>query len=117
GWAVVAAECLLGRRLFAEHDLSEAATRDAAPPAVAQLPGWGEILAPALALDPARRPAVAALRDALAAGPLDRGALAATVARARAAPERRSAPTPAPAPVVRELTPTAPLVVPAVSTG
>jgi serine/threonine-protein kinase len=110
GWAVVTAECLLGRRLFAEHDLSEAATRDGAPPAVAQLDRWGPLLAPALGLDPSRRPTVAALRGALATAPIDRAALAATVARVRAAPERRSAPTPAPA-APRELTPTAPLVI------
>lgn len=113
GWAVVVAECLLGRRLFVEHDLSEAATREGAPPAAAQIPGWS-VLGDAMGLDAARRPTVEALRAALANAPLDRAALAATVARARVAPDRRSAPTPTPAPIggtVRELTPTAPLVV------
>lgn len=121
GWAVVVAECLLGRRLFVEHDLSEAATREGAPPAAARIPGWS-VLGDAMALDAVARPTVEALRAGLATGAVDRPALAATVARARVAPERRSAPTPAPppapapppiAPTVRELTPTAPLVVPA----
>ncbi len=115
-WAVVVAECLLGRRLFVEHDLSEAATREGPPPAVAQIEGWGPLLASALAIDPARRPGVEALREAIAPGELDRSALAASVSRARGAVERRSSLPEAPlgglGGTVRELTPTAPLVLP-----
>lgn len=112
-WAVVVAECLLGRRLFAEHDLSEAATREGPPPAAAQIDGWGPHLAAALANDPSRRPDVASLREAIGAGDVDRAGLAEAVSRARVVVERRSSLPPTPLGVtVRELTPTAPLVLP-----
>src|SRR5690606_1440905 len=124
-WAVVVVECLLGRRLFMERDLSEAATREGPPPAVAQresptLPNVGPLLSRALALDEGRRPKLAELRAEIDQVVTDRGALAETVARVQAAGEPRPGerlsrlPLPAPpsapaaAPSPRELTPTAP---------
>jgi hypothetical protein len=115
--AVVAAECLLGARLFPEQDLSEAATRDGAPSAVRDLDTWGPMLTEALALDAQKRPTAAALRDRLAPAPEGREALAGVVARVRASSDRAIQKTlvdpEPPQTVVKELTPTAPLVVPA----
>jgi serine/threonine-protein kinase len=111
--AVVIAECLLGRRLFPEQDLSEAATRGPAPQTVAALQAVGEALAAALDPDADRRAPLERLRAALEAEAADRTALADAVARARRAPERASsAPAPAPAPAPpRELTPTVPIAI------
>lgn len=111
--AVVAAECLLGDRLFREQDLSEAATRGPAPARVRELDEQGALLADALALDAQKRPSAAATRERLAPCPEGRAALADLVARVQAAPARTTAITivePEP-PAPKELTPTAPLVV------
>jgi len=117
---VALAECLLGLRIFPEQDLSEAATRGPAPSAVRDLESWGPMLEETLALDAQKRPSATALRDRLAPCPEGRVALADIVARVRLAPERLSrtatvVDTSPPAPI-KDLTPTAPLVVTASST-
>lgn len=131
GWGVVAAECLLGRRLFPEHDLSEAATREPITAVVRDLDEWDPILVETLSLDSAKRPSAKAARDRLAPCPEGRASLADIVAHTRAAQDRTSREAPAPAGSAqpgptrndgagvligaetppRELTPTAPLVV------
>jgi len=135
---VVAAECLTGRRLFPEHDLSEAATRSAVSSDLGDRTEWGTTLLEALSLDAAKRPGANAFRALLAPCPEGRDALADLVARARTMPDRPSRIAPlsrdaterAPGPTqggaaallgattpppVRELTPTVPLVVAAAS--
>lgn len=112
-WGVVLAECLLGRRLFVERDLSEAATREGPPPAVTQLPAWGPLLEKVLALDEQRRPKLAELAAELANAPIDRSALAETVAHVQQAGDPRGGDRPSRSivpvePRARELTPTAP---------
>src|SRR6185436_15169380 len=55
GWGVVVAECALGRRLFPERALAEAASRADAPRAVAELGDWATSACDALRRDPAAR--------------------------------------------------------------
>ncbi len=131
GLGVVIAECALGRRLYSERDLVEAATRGDAPKEVAALGGALPGLPAALARRPEARPTIDALLRGLEAAPVDRGALAELVERAAGAASAAAAvsasaavsaaasaavsaaapvPVSAPAPA---LTPTAPLVMPA----
>jgi serine/threonine-protein kinase len=138
---VVAAECLLGRRLFRESSLAEAGARGDAPTEAAGLNALAPGLEAALKREPAARPDAQSLTAALRALPLDRAALAEIVEREMvvepaasnplpesAAPgpasERPRAPAPsnplhaappAGAPGSYALTPTAPMVITAVS--
>ncbi|TKD10104.1 serine/threonine-protein kinase [Polyangium fumosum] len=91
GWAVVVAECALGRRIFPEDDLASAGARGEPPRELAawetRVPG----LLAALARDALRRPTSASIVQGLEALALDREALAARVAAHRArAPEDRT---------------------------
>ncbi|MDI3283586.1 serine/threonine-protein kinase [Polyangium sp. 15x6] len=92
GWAVVVAECVLGRRIFPEDDLASAGARGDPPRALAaweaRIPG----LSASLAREASRRPTSASIVQGLEALALDREALAARVEahRARASEERTS---------------------------
>jgi len=102
GWAVVVAECALGRRIFPEDDLASAGARGEPPRDLAaweaRVPGLGA----ALARDPAKRPTSAALVQGLEALALDREALAARVEAQRTrAPEEKTALVPRPVPEAR----------------
>ncbi|MDI1451576.1 serine/threonine-protein kinase [Polyangium sp. 6x1] len=104
GWAVVVAECALGRHIFPEDDLASAGARGEPPRELsaweARVPG----LSAALARDPARRPTIASIAQGLAALPLDREALTARVEAHRARPaEERAALVRLPAPEARGL--------------
>jgi serine/threonine-protein kinase len=101
GWGVVVAECALGKRLFPERSLAEAAARADAPAAVEQAGPCASAALRALRRDPAVRPDARELVSVCATVELDREALAALVARAS-----RSGKEAAPV-----LTPTAPMVV------
>lgn len=90
---VVAAECLLGRRLFQESSLAEAGARGDAPPEAAGLDAIAPGLSSALKREPAARPDVQSLATALRALPLDRGALAEIVEREMAADPSAQSPT------------------------
>jgi serine/threonine-protein kinase len=135
---VVAAECLLARRLFHETSLAEAGARGDAPPEAAGLDAIAPGLSAALKREPAARPDAQTLAAALRSLPLDRAALAEIVEREAAmdpaasspldpsaAPDpsserpravrAASAPPSAPAagsPGSYAITPTAPMVVP-----
>jgi len=107
---VAVAECALGKRLFHEQDLVQAASRDDGPEAVAaleqELPG----ITSTLKRDPHARPSPQALVAGLEAMDLDRAALAQAVARAALGVSRTE-----PSQAVSErprlvLTPTAPMV-------
>ncbi|WP_156339259.1 serine/threonine protein kinase [Chondromyces crocatus] len=98
GLGVVLAECVLGRRLFPERDLVEAAARADTPREVATLEQALPGLSPALARRPEQRPSLTVLCERLEQLPVDRGVLADLVARASE-------------PVSPDLTPTAPMVV------
>lgn len=74
-WGVLAAECLLGRPLFGERELPEAALRGELPRALDDLPH----VKAALSADPAQRPTVAALRGDPSLGAPDAAGLAACV--------------------------------------
>lgn len=74
-WGVLAAECRLGRPLFGERELPEAALRSELPRALDDLP---QVLA-ALSVDPAQRPTIAVLRSDPSLGAPDAAALAARV--------------------------------------
>jgi serine/threonine-protein kinase len=78
---VVAAECLLGRRLFRETSLAEAGARGDAPAEAAGLDSIAPGLAAALKREPAARPDAHSLAGALRSLPLDRAALAELVER------------------------------------
>ncbi|MDI1479849.1 serine/threonine-protein kinase [Polyangium sp. y55x31] len=104
GWAVVVAECALGRRIFPEDDLASAGARGDPPRALAaweaRIPG----LAAALAREASRRPTSASIAAGLEALALDREALAARVEAHRArASEERTALARLPAPEARGL--------------
>jgi len=104
GWAVVVAECALGRRLFPEEELAAAANRSDAP---RELQAWDEKipgLCVALSRDPAARPTSEALTRGLEAMPRDREALAERV-EARKRGEEPKALTPT-APMVQRVAPT-----------
>jgi serine/threonine-protein kinase len=101
GWGVVVAECALGKRLFPERSLAEAAARTDAPAAVEQAGPCASAALRALRRDPAVRPDAQELVSVCATVELDREALAALVARASRTGKEA-------APV---LTPTAPMVV------
>ena len=89
-WGIVVAECLLGRRLFPESDLAEAAARSAAiPDALETVP----LVAEALSLDADARPAASAIAAAIEVDPSARDGLAAmttTEATARTSLEPRA---------------------------
>ena len=85
GLAVCLAEAALGRRLFDEASLVEAAGRGDAPPQAAALEGDLPGIAAALRRDPAARPAAADLAAGLDRD-LDRSALAALAMDARDRP-------------------------------
>jgi serine/threonine protein kinase len=78
---VVAAECLLGRRLFRESSLAEAGARGDAPPEAAGLDALAPGLEAALKREPAARPDAQSLAAALRSLPLERAALAEIVER------------------------------------
>ncbi|EYF04706.1 serine/threonine-protein kinase [Chondromyces apiculatus] len=82
GLGVVLAECVLGRRLFAERDVVEAATRAELPREMAALEQALPGVSAALARRPEQRPTVEALRATLEGLPVDRGLLAEYVLRA-----------------------------------
>lgn len=110
GWGVTVAECALGRRLFLEQDLVQAASRADGPEAVATLEGELPGITSALKRDPLARPAPETLVASLEAMALDRAALAQAVARA-ALPENRAERAGAvPERSARALTPTAPMI-------
>ncbi len=91
--AAVIAECLLGRRLFPDRDLAEAATRAEVPSAIAMLP-HGEWLVRALAITPSERPSARELAAALpedASGRNELARVVQAVATEPDAPESRLA--------------------------
>lgn len=101
GWAVVVAECALGRAVFPERDLASAANRGEIP---RELSAWDERmpkLRAALSRDPSARPTAEELVRALEGMTIDRAALCERVE----AHMRGEQP--------KLLTPTAPMVVPA----
>lgn len=77
-WGIVVAECLLGRRLFAERDLVEAGGREHPPPAIAKL-GDAAWVQRALSHDPADRPSAQELAASIDRSELDRAALSSLV--------------------------------------
>lgn len=85
GWGVIVAECATGRRLFAERDLTEAATRDELPARIATLDRWGELLRKVLNRDSGSRPTATALTTELDDDAVDRSALAELVANTASA--------------------------------
>lgn len=86
GWAVVVAECALGRRIFPEDDLASAGARGEPPRALAAWEARVPGLSAALARDASRRPTSASIVEGLEALALDREALAARVAAHHARP-------------------------------
>jgi serine/threonine protein kinase len=116
GFGAVVAECALGRPLFAERELYEAAAR---ADATVELDGLAADLAggvgACLARDPLARPTMHALAERFVAEAPHRALLAERVLRALEAPRAIEASLPAPTKTWPDavLTPTAPLVVPA----
>lgn len=124
---VVAAECLLGRRLFRESSLAEAGARGDAPAEAADLEALAPGLAAALKRDPSARPDAQTLAADLRKLPLDRAALAEIALRHAGAegsspiaddtrqpddkPRSPASPSAPALPESRALTPTAPMVV------
>jgi len=95
GWAVVIAECALGRRVFPEEDLASAASRGEPP---RELRAWEEHvpgLIAALSRDPAARPASEAIVKGLEVMSLGRDRLSQRVIEKRRELESgaKSAPT------------------------
>ncbi len=92
GWAVVVAECALGRRIFPEEDLASAATRGDPPRDLAAWEARVPGLSSALARDATARPTMASIVRGLEALALDRQALAARVEghRARSSEEKKA---------------------------
>jgi serine/threonine-protein kinase len=80
GWGVVTAELALGRRLFDDGDLAQAAARTSLPAGMA-IEGLDDVER-ALAADPAARPALAEVAERIEVDEGARGELAALVARA-----------------------------------
>src|SRR5262249_6049665 len=82
GWGVVVAECLLGRRLFEEAQLAQAAARPDAPLSAAVLGPLGPLVLAALRRDPEARQTAAAISEQVSSLPMDRGRLALLVTKA-----------------------------------